>query len=220
MSGWPSSADPIPREDADGSATGSAPEPLFQPEWTPALLAAVCATRAPSGPLEVARLVDLAATAVPLTEIRRPRRTLAHGVQLLIDTGPGMMPYAQDCALLRRAVLAVVGTRVAVLRFAGCPTRGAGTGPRPWGRYRPPPAPTPVLLLTDLGIGRPEPPAERVGVREWLAFADLLRRQGCDGVALVPYPRRRVPAPLRAALHVVEWDRATTVRSVHRGPQR
>jgi hypothetical protein len=190
------------------------PEPLFAPEWTPALLTEALGVRVPSGLYDIGGMVKLAATAQPLRELRYPRRTLSYGVQVLIDMGPGMAPFAQDCALLRREVARIAGSGVQVMRFTGCPTRGAGQGPQPWGGYRPPPAPTPVVVVTDLGLGGQEFAADWVGVGEWLGFAAQLRRAGCRPIAFVPYPRSRIPPELVTALNVVEWDRPTTIQDV------
>ena len=69
-----------------------------------------------------------------------------------------MIPYARDQAELQEEIRAVVGKEnCQVLRFVGCPLRGAGTGPKkswystPAGTYRVPPPGSVVLLLTDLG---------------------------------------------------------------------
>ena len=207
------SAEPLAREE-DETVVLSEPEPLFTPEWTAALLAEALGVQVPSGRYDIDGMVRLAATGQPLRDLRRPRRTLAYGVQLLIDAGPGMAPFAQNCVQLRREVSRLVGAGLRDMRFVGCPTRGAGRGPRPWDEYRPPPPPTPVLIVTDLGAGSSLSSIDRVGVDEWLAFAMTLRRERCRPVAFVPYPPSRIPPALVTALSVVEWDRPTTIQSV------
>jgi hypothetical protein len=212
-----SSVDPLPRAEPDETGHFAEPEPLLTPTWAATLLAEALGVLVPWGPHDIDGMIALAAAARPLSELRRLRRTLGYGVQLLIDTGPGMTPFAQDCAVLRHKVAGLVGGRgMQVLRFTGSPLRGAGTGPRPWGAYHPPLFPTPVLLVTDLGIAPAGSHSGRAGVREWLTFARALRRERCRPVALVPYPAAQIPPALRTSLNVVEWDRATTVRSVRR----
>ena len=208
------SAEPLARSEGDDAIVVAEPEPLFTPEWTAALLAEALGVPVPSERYDIDGMVQLAATGQPLRDLRRLRRTLSYGVQLLIDAGPGMTPFAQDCARLRREVATLAGPGLRDMRFVGCPTRGAGRGPRPWDQYRPPPSPTPVLIVTDLGAGRPPSSVDTVRLEEWLAFAATLRRERCRPVTFVPYPRSRIPSVLVTALGVVEWDRSTTIASV------
>jgi hypothetical protein len=85
-----------------------------------------------------------------------------------------------------------------------------------WTAYPAPAASTPIVVISDLGIGRPGSAVDQATSAEWLAFADLARRAGAPIVAFVPYPSERVPAALRRAMVVVPWDRSTSIRDVHR----
>ena len=145
-----------------------------------------------------------------------PWPTLSRGVQVLVDRSQAMAPFARDQVVLQHEIQRVVGEdQVQVLRFAGCPSRGAGTGPqRKWQDYQPPLPGTPVLLLTDLGIGRPLLADDWVGAEEWLEFAAVVRRAGCPLVAFVPYAPSRLPPRLVGALTVIQWDRRTTAVSI------
>jgi hypothetical protein len=105
---------------------------------------------------------------------------------------------------------------VQTLKFTGCPSFGAGAGRRPWPRYHPPSPPTPVLVLTDLGIARPALSGVSVQVEEWISFSAFLRSWGCPLVAFVPYPRSRVPLRLVREITVIQWDRMTSVQAVRR----
>jgi hypothetical protein len=210
------SIESLPSPEVDLDQEPAEPEPLFSPKTVSALLTTALTVSDPRGPLEVHRMVHQVAHCRPLTEVREYWGTLSYGVQMLVDVGAGMMPFDLDCTDLQRKVSAVIGTRATMLRFLGCPSRGAGTGPPPWPRYRSPQRPTPILLVTDLGIARTGAPGEWAAADEWLRFATDLRRDGHRVVAFVPYPRERVPSLLTKALNVVQWDRATTVQSVHR----
>ncbi len=64
-----------------------------------------------------------------------------------------------------------------------------------------------VLVMTDLGIGRPPGWAEWASEAEWLEFALLLRKAGCPLVALVPYPSDRWPPALAASMMILSFDR-------------
>ncbi len=192
-------------------------EPLFGRRSTPGILAACSATPTAAGPVDVEALVSRVASARPVVEIPRLRRpTLATGVQLLIDAGAGMEPFARDQIELAEELRRVAGrSQVEQLSFADCPLRGAGEGPFwTWERYRPPVPGRPVLVLTDLGIGGPPLHLERAAIREWLAFAELLRRQESPLVVLVPYKPERWPKALERAAILVHWDRGTTLAAV------
>src|SRR6202008_4057123 len=83
--------------------------------------------------------------------------TLTRGVQLLIDRGENMQPFAADQTALLAFLVRVVGRdRTEVNYFEGSPLWGAGIGPKDeWSDYRPPASGTPVVLVTDLGIAQP-----------------------------------------------------------------
>ena len=193
-------------------------EPLFVRTWTRELLASTLALQVPSGRVDERELVGLVTRGRPVTEIpRRPRRSLSLGVQLLVDIGEGMEPFARDQSELIGEIRHVVGSsRVAVLRFRDCPTRGAGDGPAwTWKRYLPPEPGCPVLVLTDLGIGGPSVHSERSRPNEWVALVSRLQRRTSPLIAFVPYGRDRWPDQLRDVLTIVQWDRSTTVAKVH-----
>ena len=215
--GWLADVAPMA---APGSASSRMPlDPLFVPRWTRAIVSTALSVRTPEGPLDIDRLVVALSRAQPIASLPRlPWPTVRNGVQLLVDTSDGMIPYAGDVSQLRDAIVRTVGRdRCEVLAFDACPTRGAGRGIRPrWTAYRPPARAIPLALITDLGIGRPGPGVDRATVREWRAFADLARRAGCPTVAFVPYPVNRVPQELQASMTVISWDGRTSVRAVHR----
>ena len=163
------------------------------------------------------------ARAEPVRQLPRLHRpTLRRGVQVLVDRSQAMIPYARDQAELQEEIRAVVGKEnCQVLRFVGCPLRGAGTGPKkswystPAGTYRVPPPQTVVLLLTDLGIGGPVFEHDSADVPEWLEFAAQLRQAGYRLIAFVPYKASRCPRQLADAITVIQWDRRTTPTVVH-----
>lgn len=216
--GW--SVDPLPApRTAAGSVPAGAPPyvPLLAPGSTAAVLHALLARIAPEGDLDVERAADHLARGLPLDEIpRRPLPTLRHGVQILADISPSMEPFAQDVEHVVdqvRSIVGVAGTQV--LRFADCPSRGAGPGPRgTWRRYRPPQHGTRVLLLSGLGMLGPVFDPHRGSEREWRETLLRIRQHGCDAVALVPVPERLWPAWWRTWLRPVPWDRGTTVGRV------
>lgn len=194
-------------------------DPLFRSRATRAILSGALATPSHAGPLDIAKVIELVSRAqtvdrVPCLSVP----TLVRGVQLLIDRSEAMQPFAGDQALLRSALLSVVGRdQTELLYFDATPLRGAGAGPRDqWSVYRPPRAATPVVVLTDLGIGQPPGIAGLADAAEWAEFAQLVSRARCPLLAFVPYPPRRWPFALSRKLTLVQWDRGTTAAIVRR----
>jgi len=110
-------------------------------------------------------------------------------------------------------VRSVVGpSHVEEISFSGRPLDRLLTDKDP---YAPPRPGTPVLVLSDLGIGQPpgylRPEAHTV----WLPLADMLLRRGSRLVAFVPYPRSRWPF-LGDQVRMIPWDTTTSPADVVR----
>jgi hypothetical protein len=194
-------------------------DPLFVPRWTRAIISGSLSVRSAEGPLDIERIVDRMAELLPLDILpRQPWRTARFGAQVLVDIGDAMMPWSRDVPQLRDAIVSVVGRdRCEMLSFEGCPTRGAGSGiRRTWTAHRTPAPPTPIAVISDLGVGMPAATLGRASTGEWVAFADLARRSGNPVVAFVPYPVARVSAAIRRSMVVMSWDRPTSSRDVQR----
>jgi hypothetical protein len=185
----------------------------------PSLLATLVSTAAPSGELDIEAIVELLAAKRLSSELPMlDRRSTTRGVQLLIDVGPSMTPFEEDVAILISALVATVGnSRVRLLQFADTPLRGNGSGRRrSWSKtYDPPPPETPVLVLTELGIGGDSTYRAASRPEHWLRLQSILRRQDSPVVALVPYPASRWPRALNGRFPIVTWDRRTTLQHVH-----
>lgn len=208
---------PLPKSAPESEAQSPPLKPLFFPRWTRGILSAALATTSQIGDVDVDRVVQVLAAGksvekFPLVSLP----TLSRGVQLLIDRSQAMEPFIKDQGRLHQQIMNVVGPdRVTTLRFVGCPTRAAGTGPQEtWSKYDAPLTAAPVLLLTDLGIGRPRLSDERSGVAEWLNFAELVKKAKCPLIAFVPYGESRWPTALRNHMSIIQWDRTTTAVTV------
>jgi hypothetical protein len=215
---WAAVVRPLPPPLPAEAAYRPALEPLFVPAWSRGILRAALATRGDGYP-DLDRLVDDLAWGRPLTALPTlPWPTLSRGIQLLVDMGESMAPFFRDQAHLEAEVLRVVGREnVEVLRFAGCPSRGAGRGGRhAWTTYRLPRRGAPVLMLTDLGIGRVPFASEPTESAQWQDFAAEVRRAGHPLVALVPYGPARWPAGLAPLMTIVHWDRPTSAVTIYR----
>lgn len=218
---WAGNAAVLPKAAEQTAAEHPSFEPLLVPTWTRALLSAALARRAHDGPLDLERVVELVARGEVTTQLPRlPRPTLARGVQLLIDRGETMLPFLEDQERLEGEVRKVAGLGFdRTIYFEGCPTRRAGPGGKsgwkPYPTQDTPKGGTVLLLLTDLGIGRPLWPGASAGEREWAEFARAMRKRGCPVVALVPYAPARWPAGLQKLMTVIQWDRPTSASLVH-----
>jgi hypothetical protein len=192
-------------------------EPLLPRRSTPSIIAAAASTAVENDEPDAEQLVEVVATGRPVDRIPHGvRPTLIRGVQVLVDHGKGMEPFARDQVELVRDIVSVVG-RSAVQRasFRNAPTRGILPAGR-WRRqaYAAPPPGTPVLALTDLGIGGPPVYPTRARADEWIALADLLAQRGSPLLAFVPYPPSRWPPRIAAAIEVLTWDRSTSLSTV------
>ncbi len=215
---WPWESEPeLPPESTDRKIPLL--EFLLAPLARTAILTSALSTRAHEGALDVPKAVETLAQARPLKCLPRlPVPTLRRGIQLLVDVGEGMLPFAMDRAALVEAIHRL-SPQVDLKMFLGCPSRGAGSGARlkkGWPRWRPPARGTVIVLLSNLALGGPRLSFERALPAEWLAFAEKARRAGCPVVAFVPYERRRWPRSLARAMVLVPWDRGTTAGLVRR----
>lgn len=220
--GWLERVEPLAESGTEAPPAVPVPDSLFDPRWTRALLSSSLATFSGAGPLDIARLVRGVTRGTPWRSVpRRPWPTLARGVQVLVDRGEAMLPFAADQDGLLDKLRQIVGPGLLeVLRFDGSPGRKVGAGSRrTWKPYfehhRPRPG-VAVLALTDLGIGASGPGARPARPEEWRAFAEGLHRSGCPLLAFVPYGRERWPPELLRVLKILSWDRATSVRTVRR----
>jgi hypothetical protein len=195
------------------------PIPLFRPPRGRAILSTTLATVVNEGDIDLERVVDSLAEGQMLSSLPRlPSLTLRRGVELLIDRSAGIDPFRADIDGLVQSLDDILSDdRLEVARFAGCPSRGVGSGPRatwkPWTGTHPG---TPVVVVTDLGIGGPAADRDRATTSEWLKFARRVRESGCELIALVPYEAGRWPPVLSRAMTVIHWSERTSVGSVRR----
>jgi hypothetical protein len=190
-------------------------EPLLRGRVTRAIVAHAVSTRVTAG-VDVDRLVERIARRERIDPLPvRLVATVRRGVQLLLDSSSGMTLFRRDQVALAAWIRNVVGReRVTIASFTGTPlVRLLGRSRK---RYSPPAPYTPVVLLTDLGIGRPALIDDSAMLDDWLTFGDMLRRARCPAIAFVPYPRDRWPRPLRRVFTIFEWDQGLTAARARR----
>jgi hypothetical protein len=211
LTGW--NADELPQFKAEHLGRVPRHEPLLAPRSVSAVLHALLAQDVADGPVDVAAIVETVARRQPLPEIPRElHRTLRFGVQLLLDVGEGMEPFLRDEEMLAEQVHRIVGTTTQVAYFADCPLRGTGSDSvSSWDDYRSPHSRTPVLVISDFGIGGPSLRPQRSRPEEWMRFAQLLTDAGCPVAGLLPYPSSRWPVKLARRIPLLTWDRGITV---------
>jgi hypothetical protein len=216
---WLEHAAPLARVDLVAAKPPPVP-PLLDPLQSRAVLSGTLSRRFYDGPLDVERVVERICRGEAVIEIPRLMQpTMARGVQVLIDRGEGMVPYAADVQAMRDELGRVVGNyALEILQFAHSPLRGAGKKSRrtwrPYAELTPPRRGATIIALTDLGIRRLPPPANPASEDEWIQLASYLDRFECPLVALVPYGPDRWPVRLRKRFAIIEWDRRTTVGRV------
>jgi len=185
-----------------------------------ALLTTVMSTPSSDGPIDIRTLVEQVANGEAIEDYPRlSLPTLRHGAQVLVDFGEGMTPFRQDLRDMQSAIRRTMGEDgLQILRFSGCPSRGAGIGPRKnWTAYNAPAQGTPVLVLSDLGINRVAMERDRASTEEWLDFASKLTQLGCLPLAFVPVkdPANYLQSLARKMV-LLPWDRNTTLNRVKR----
>lgn len=186
-------------------------QPLLRPQSKRAILSAALSTDIPAG-IDIRRTIALLVRREPLDRLpMRTRRSARRGVQLLLDKGSGMTPFLADQAAMTGWIQAVAGAqRVQVESFIGSPRQGVLDGFNERRKHSFPSPGTPIVLLSDLGIGRPPALDDAAPVDEWLAFAQAARQAQCPVLAFVPYAPGRWPRRLRRVMTMLQWDRALT----------
>jgi len=206
-------------ETLDEQGVNTPIQPLFDRLRRRGILSSALATHVEEGDLNLQRIVDTVSVGQPLQYLPRLAvPTLRRGVQVLLDVGQGMDPFAEDQRGLVRALDDVLADdRLEVLLFSGCPGRGVrGEAESRYRAWRPPPRGVPLLVVTDLGIGGPMLDPDRPATAEWLAFSYRVRKAGYDIVAFVPYEATRWPRRLLSTMKLIHWSERTTVGAVRR----
>jgi len=201
------------RNDEKPSRQSYSEEPLFNPQWARAMISTMARIRIRSGPPEIESLVAAAAEQQPMLSLALSISETASGADVLLDIGEHMAVFSREQARLVHMMRRVLGRGVvSTFRFLGSPARGVlGQSTSGFEAYRPARPGWPVIVLTDLGIGAG---AAAAPSSEWLQFSHLVRSGGCHLLALVPYPPAHSSADLASSMHIIQWGRGTSVRTI------
>ena len=202
----------------DGESKPIAVAPIFAAARARSILSAAVSARSEDGPIAVQKLVDMLCRLEPVqTMPRSPLATVRRGVQLLVDRWGGMDPYSHDVADVVRMIERVVGSpRTQVLWCAGAPLREVMTMTNLTEMWRPPARGTPVVIVSDLGIGGNIRTSGRTPSSEWIALARRARGVGCPVIALVPFGKERWRSALVRVITHIHWDHRMTAGDVRR----
>ena len=199
-------------------------KPLFGRVHRRGILTAATATLIEEGELDIDAIVATIAAGRPLRTLPRVlTQTTRRGAQILLDQGSGMAPFRNDQRQLVEALDHILGDEhFAVRRFVGCPSRGllprrprpTPGRPLPLDPWKPPPSGTPIVVITDLGIGGPLLDDARATVREWVDFAHRTADANFTLIGLVPYEATRWPPRIARAMTLLHWSERTTASEV------
>ena len=183
------------------------PVPLISGPLARAFLREAVGQDLPADEFDVEAIVDQSARCALRTPLPRlGRRGFRNGVHVLVDDGPPMRPFRTDVDDLQAQLRRTVGPHLlGELYFQGSPAVGIGNG---WDSsstpYRPPRPGVTILLVTDLGVGRP-PGHVGTPLVEWSALIGRLVAAGCRVVAITPYDPRRCPLIRKEGFRIEYW---------------
>jgi hypothetical protein len=172
-------------------------------------MAALAATWRQGRRLDMVELIEQSARLQPLTASFLAELRTASYMQLLLDRGEGMEPYAEDLDYLTTQFIDVAGRdQVEQRTFVGTPLRGLDpdvfTGKvKEWKR---PPPNSLVLVLTDLGIGGPTGSRDRASASEWRATAAAVAAIPAGFRVVTPFRPTRWPRGITDIGQIVSWD--------------
>ena len=198
------------------------PQPLLSfhgPNGRRGLGVLLLRTTIDEGAPDVERTVELLAQSTPLARLpTMQRRATTGGWVVLVDRGPAMVPFLADASVLGDELLRLGRSTGRVLSFVASPLWGVGPTVldiEPFSARHLPARGGRVLVLSDLGTGRPPRASSRSTPSTWLHFDDVCRTAGVRPLYLCPYPRRRLAARLHR-LPVLRWDRALRTSEIER----
>lgn len=206
----PAWLDTVPALSSAGSGSfWVPPEPPLPAVQARSSMAALAASWRPGRRLDMVTLVKRSARLEPPTACFLAELRTAPFVQILVDCGEGMEPYADDLDFLTAQLVDVAGRdRVEQRTFLGTPCRGLDpdvfTGEA--AEWKRPAAESLILILTDLGIGGPPGSRDRAPADEWRAVAATVASVQANLRVLTPFPPSRFPPGFADSMRIASWD--------------
>lgn len=190
--------------------------PLLDPRTLRSAIVSAVETRSLETIPDIDALTDMLIRGEVIREIPLVKfPTVRRGVQVLLDRGSGMVPFAGDADHLAAAIAALVNeSSTRVLPFRTMPTWSvydSGGGRR---AYEFPPAGVPVVIISDFGMSRETLPDVRPVLADWVQLLRELRARRSSVIAFVPYEPDRWPRELLSSAVFVHWDRGASSMTI------
>ncbi len=199
---------------APTSRESSSHQPLFGDRWFLGIISAILATQMTSHEIDLQLLWRSIIHGEVFKKLPlRKHSSLIKGVHLLLDRSESMQPFWRDQTQLVSRLRRLLGRpKVQTTWFEFDPLRPRETRliwpARMPNRFR---ETTPVLLVTDFGIGMDPLAAYYMEWEPWLPVFQLARSCRCRVLALVAAPSNLWPAGLEQFVDgAVVWDRETS----------
>ena len=192
--------------------------PLLAARIDRAIVAAALGTHVEEGDVDLDRLITVVAAGLPIQSVPRQAVTdTAARRASACRCGSGDGPVPQDINYLIERLRAIAPSDLLTIEpFLGCPSRGDDAVSSLRAGWAPPPRGTPVIVVTDLGIGGPLHGRDRATQEEWLVFARSVRLAGHPLIGFIPYEPRRWPSRLARTMTLLHWSERTRIGSVKR----
>ena len=198
--------------------------PLFLERWFQGIFTATLSTQMASREIDFRKLERNVAHGETLAELPfKLRASLVKGVHVLLDHSETMQPFWRDetelIARLRRllgeALVQHAWFEMDPQRAAAKRLRWRGTVPRKFHQE------TPVLLVTDFGVGLDAAAARFMDWESWLPIFHLAESSRSRVTALLPSAPALWPAGLnRFVAGALLWDRETSPHAAARSCRR
>lgn len=206
----PTWLDTVPALSSAGSSSfWVPPEPPLPAVQARSSMATLTASWRRGRRLDMVTLVKRSARLEPPTACFLAELRTAPLVQILVDRGEGMEPYADDLDFLTAQLKDVAGRdRIEQRTFVGTPRRGLDpdvfTGET--AEWKRPAAESLVLILTDLGMGGPPGSRDRAPAEEWRTVAEAVASVQANLRVLTPFPPNRFPPGFAESMRIASWD--------------
>jgi len=175
-------------------------KPLLRDEWFRGLMSAMLTTPRASKDIDWRVLKKRLANGQPLDRLPwRQQSTLERGVQLFLDRSDSMQPFWHDEKELINRLQRLLGSRNVQVRWLEIDPWDSTESRLKW--HSPPPSQfpieTPLLIVSDFGIGERLFGEGIMGLEPWLPLLDIAQSHNCPVIALVPAPESFWPNKLK-----------------------
>ncbi len=190
---------------------------LFPRNQSAGILKASLAVRRPGRRLDIPKIIELAVSAKPLTELPHLQiGGLENGVDLFCDYSESMQPFYADLNNLKNSLHQIYGAnRCRCFEYDTDPTEAESWNALEQASSWSPIAGRPVLLATDFGHARQDP-HRRLQLRDWRQFVRNIQLKKTPLLVCSPLPPSALPTWLGREVKIIHWDPRTRAGAVSR----